>query len=64
MVLTPFAIKVHDVYIVMNRCVELKAKFPPSIWLCYVSANGIIVDGISWYMAHINFFHHVNMHFN
>ena len=24
----------HDVYIVINRCEELKAKAPPSIWLC------------------------------
>ena len=33
-VLTPFALNVYDVYI--NRGVELKAKAPPSIWLCYV----------------------------
>ena len=63
-VFTPFALKVHDVYIVMNRGVEVKEKTPPSIWLCYVSANGIIANGISWYTTHIKFFHHVNMHFN
>ena len=63
-VLTSFALKLHDVYIVMNRGVEIKAKAPPSIGLCYVSANRIIADGISWYIAHIKFFHHVNMHFS
>ena len=62
-VLTPFALNVHGVYIVMNHGVELKAKSPPSIWLCYVSANGIVVDGISWYTTPIKFCHHVNMHF-
>ena len=46
-VLTPFALKVHDVYIVINHGEELKAKSPPSIWLCYVSSIGIIADGIS-----------------
>ena len=35
-VLTPFALNVHDVYIVINHGVELKAKAPPSICLCYV----------------------------
>ena len=45
-VLTPFALKAHDVYIVINHGVELKAKAPPSIWLCYVSANGIVANGI------------------
>ena len=39
-------LKVHDVYVVINRGVELKAKATPSIWLCYVSAIGIVVDGI------------------
>ena len=45
--LTPFALNVYDVDIVFNRDVELKAKSPPSIWLCYVLANGIVADGIS-----------------
>ena len=45
--LNPFALKVHDVYIVINHGEELKEKSPPSIWLCYVSAIGIIADGIS-----------------
>ena len=31
LVLTPFALNVYDVYIVINRGVELKAKAPPSI---------------------------------
>ena len=35
--LTPFALKVHDIYIVINHGEELKEKSPPSIWLCYVS---------------------------
>ena len=30
-VLTPFALNVYDVYIVINRGEELKAKAPPSI---------------------------------
>ena len=32
-VLTPFALKVHDVYIVINRGEGLKEKSPPLIWL-------------------------------
>ena len=62
-VLNPFVLKIHDVYIVINHGVELKEKSPPSIWLCYVSTNVIVADGISWYMAHISW-HHVNMFFN
>ena len=54
-VLTPFALKVHDVYIVINHGEEIKEKSPPSIWLCYVSAIGIVADGISCYLAHYNF---------
>ena len=51
----PVCVKtVCDVYIVINRGVELKAKAPPSIWLCYVSAIEIVVDGILCYPAHIN----------
>ena len=53
-VLTPFALNVYDVYNVIDRGVELKAKAPPSIWLCHVSAIEIIADGISCYPAHIN----------
>ena len=53
--MTPFALKVHDVYVVINRGVELKEKSPPSIWLCYVSAIGIVADGISCYLAHNSF---------
>ena len=53
--LTPFALKVHDVYIVINHGEELKAKSPPSIWLCYVSAIGIVADGISCYLARYSF---------
>ena len=36
LVLTPFSLKVYDVYIVINHGAEIKAKSPPSIWLCYV----------------------------
>ena len=54
-VLTPFALNIYDVYIVINRGVELKGKAPPLIWLCYVSAIGIIVGGISCYPAPYSF---------
>ena len=30
-ILTPFALNVYDVYIVINRGVDLEAKSPPSI---------------------------------
>ena len=46
---------VHDVYIVINRGVELKAKSPPLIWLCYVSVIGIVADGTSCYPTHYSF---------
>ena len=55
MVLTLFDLKAHDVYIVINHGEELKAKAPPSIWLCYVSAIGIIVDGRLCYPEHNSF---------
>ena len=55
LVLTPLALKVHYVYIVINHGEELKEKSPPSIWLCYVSAIGIVADGISFYLAHNGF---------
>ena len=55
LVLAPFALKVHDVYIVINHGVELKEKAPPSIWLCYVSAIGIVDDGISCYPTPYSF---------
>ena len=51
-VLILFALKVHDVYIVINHGEEIKEKSPPSIWLCYVSAIGIVADGISCYPTH------------
>ena len=54
-VLTPFSLKVHDVYIVINHGAELKAKSPPSIWLCYVSTIGIVADGILCYPTHYSF---------
>ena len=53
-VLTPFALKVHDIYILINHGEELKEKAPPSIWLCYVSAIGIVADGTSCHMAHLS----------
>ena len=33
-VMSQFWPRLHDVYIVINRGDELKAKAPPSIWLC------------------------------
>ena len=54
-VLTPFSLNIHDVYIVINHGEELKAKSPPLIWLCYVSAIGIVADGISCYPPHNSF---------
>ena len=54
-ILTPFALNVYDVYIVINRGTELKAKDPPSIWLFYVSTIEIVADGISCYPAHNSF---------
>ena len=45
----------HDVYNVINHGEELKAKAPPSIWLCVcVSAMGIVADGLSCHLAHYN----------
>ena len=46
LILTPFALNVYDVYIVINTGVELKEKALASIWLCHVSAIGIIANGI------------------
>ena len=63
-VLNPLALKIHDTHIVNNLGVELKAKAPPSIWLCYVSVIRIVIDGILGHMAHMNLWHHVTMHFN
>ena len=54
-VLTPFALNVYDVYIVINHGVGLKAKSPPSIWLFYVSTIKIVADGISCYPTHIDY---------
>ena len=54
-VLTPFALNVYDVYIVINRGVELKAKSPPSIWLFYVSTIEIVADGTLCYPTHYSF---------
>ena len=45
-VLTLFALNVYDVYIVINRGVELKAKSPPSIWLFYFSVIEVVLNGI------------------
>ena len=44
-VLTPLALKIHDMYIVNNVGVEPKAKAPPSIWLCCVSVLRMVADG-------------------
>ena len=49
----PDALSIHDIYIVNNHGVELKAKSPPSIWLCYVSVIRTVTDGISGYVAYI-----------
>ena len=44
-ILTPLTLKIHDTYIVNNLGRELKAKAPPSIWLCCVSILGMVTDG-------------------
>ena len=46
-VLTLFALNVHEVYIVINHGVELKAKSPTIDLVVLCSAIEIIVDGIS-----------------
>ena len=62
LVLTPFALNIHDTYIVNNHGAELKAKAPPSIWLCYVSDRNCH----RWYIGtcgiHIKLCHHVTIH--
>ena len=45
-VLTPFALNVYDVYIVINHGVELKEKSPTTDLTFYVSAIKIVADGI------------------
>ena len=50
-VLTPFALNIHDTYIVNNHGEELKAKAPPSIWLCYVSDLELSLM-VYWDMRH------------
>ena len=52
-VLNLLTLKIHDTFIVNNLGAELKAKAPPSIWLCCVSILGMVADGISGYMAYI-----------
>ena len=43
LVLTPFALSVYDVYIVMDHGVELSANTPPLIViLCFGDADGIL----------------------
>ena len=49
-----FLPRLHDVYNVINRGEELKEKAPPSIFVGYVLAMGIVADGISCYPAHYN----------
>ena len=52
----PGCIKRYMMYMfAINRGVELKEKSPPSIWLCYVLAIGIVTDGISCYPTHYSF---------
>ena len=62
-VLTPFALNIHDTYIVNNHGAELKEKSPPSIWLCCVSNRNCH----RWYIGtcgiHIKLWHHVTMLF-
>ena len=36
-ILTPFALNIHDTYVVNNHGEELREKAPPSIYLCYFS---------------------------
>ena len=40
--------RLHDVYIVINRGEELKAKAPQSIWLCVCFGNG---DSFRWFIV-------------
>ena len=46
-VLTPFALNVHEVYIVINHGVELKAKSPTIDLVVLCSVIEIVADGIS-----------------
>ena len=55
MVLTPFALNVYDVYIVINHGVELKAKAPPLIGYAMFRVE-IVNDGISGHVAYISSF--------
>ena len=43
---TLFALNIHDTYIVNNHGEDLKAKAPPSIWLCCV----LDWNGHQWYI--------------
>ena len=52
LVLTTLTLKIHDTYIVNNLGAELKAKAPPSIWLCRVSILEMVTDGY-WDIRHI-----------
>ena len=52
-ILTLLTLKIHDTYIVNNLGAELKAKAPPSIWLCCVYVLGMVTDGISGHTAYI-----------
>ena len=52
------------IYIVNNHGVELKAKAPPSIWLCYVSDWNCHWWYIGTCNIHIKLWHHVIVHFN
>ena len=54
-ILTPFALNVYDVYIVINCGVKLKAKIPTIDLVVLCSTIEIIADGISWYTTHISF---------
>ena len=52
LVLTLLALKIHDTHIVNNLGVKLKAKAPPSIWLCCVSDLELSLM-VYWDIRHI-----------
>ena len=51
-VFTPFALNIHDTYIVNNHGAELKAKAPPSIGYVMFRIE-IVTDGILGHAAYI-----------
>ena len=63
-VLTPFALNVYDVYIAINRGVELKAKSPTMDYCFMFQQLKSLPMVFLASQAHYNYGHHVHMHFN